>query len=86
MRYDITGAIQKLFGNDYQVKHYTTNEAPVRYVFVTIAGRDYRIDSSNLMVEGRGNKKQVFPSKFFVDCIRKALEKHFNVRQKETDL
>lgn len=81
MRYDVTSAIQKLLGDDYQVKYYTTKEAPIRYVFATIAGRDYRIDSSNLMVEGRGNKKQIFPPKIFVDFIRKSLEKHFNVRQ-----
>lgn len=79
MRYDVTSAIQKLFGDDYQVKYYTAKEAPIRYVFVTIAGRDYRIDSGNLMVEGRGNKKQIFPPKIFVDFIRKELRRHFGV-------
>lgn len=82
MAYDVMPVLRQLFGNDYEVHYQKPENITNRnYIFITLAGRKYRIDSGNLMVEGRGNKKQVFPPDIFVDCIRKALEKHFNVRQ-----
>ncbi len=82
MSYDVMPVIHKLFGDDYEIHYQKPEDITNRnYMFITLAGRKYRIDTGNLMVEGRGNKKQIFPPEFFVHCIRKELEKHFNVRQ-----
>lgn len=82
MSYNIMPVIHKLFGDDYEIHYQKPEDITNRdYMFITLAGRKYRIDTGNLMVEGRGDKKQIFPPKIFVDCIRKSLEKHFDVRQ-----
>jgi hypothetical protein len=82
MSYDVLPVLRKIFGSDYEIHYQKPKDITNRnYLFVTLAGREYRIDTGNLMVEGRGNKKHIFPPKFFVDSIRKELEKHFGVRQ-----
>ena len=75
MYYDVLTVIRELFGNDYTVHWKTTKESPIHYLWVTIAGREYRIDRSNLMVEARGTKQGYRGHDFFGKCLRLELIK-----------
>jgi len=70
MSYDVLADIRELFKNDYTVHWKTTKESPIRYLWVTIAGREYRIDRNNLMVEARGTKQGYHGHDFFAKCLR----------------
>lgn len=75
MDYDVLPVIRELFGNDYKVHWKTTKESPIHYQWVTIAGREYRIDRTNLMVEARGTKQGFCGHSFFATCLRNELKK-----------
>jgi len=75
MSYDVVSDIRELFGNDYKIHWKSTKQSPIHYLWVTIAGREYRIDRNNLMVEARGTKQGYHGHDFFAKCLRLELIK-----------